>query len=150
MTSLRCPAARQFARAVVAEAAAVAAAAGHPVPADQVKGIEHTVTAPGSAVTSSLSRDLIAGRPTEVDAVIGDLVDRAQALGLATPVLSLTALALRVHNRQLETPTHDRPLTALSLLPPVGPVQGVLDLAELVTLDRVRPVHAEGPHQRQA
>jgi 2-dehydropantoate 2-reductase len=66
-----------------------------------VKGIEHTVTAPESAVTSSLSRDLIAGRPTEVDAVIGDLVDRAQALGLSTPVLSLTALALRVHNRRL-------------------------------------------------
>jgi 2-dehydropantoate 2-reductase len=95
------PGGTQFARAVVAEAAAVAEAAGHPVPADQVKGIEHTVTAPESAVTSSLSRDLIAGRPTEVDAVIGDLVDRAQALGLSTPVLSLTTLALRVHNRRL-------------------------------------------------
>jgi 2-dehydropantoate 2-reductase len=96
------PGGTQFARAVVAETGAVAAAAGYPVPADQLKGLEHTVTAQGSAVTSSLSRDLIAGRPTEVDAVIGDLVDRAQAVGLATPVLSLTALALRVHNRRLE------------------------------------------------
>lgn len=60
------------------------------------------VTAPGSTVTSSLSRDLIAGRPAEADAVIGDLVVRGQDLGIATPGLSLTALALRVHNRRLD------------------------------------------------
>jgi 2-dehydropantoate 2-reductase len=96
------PGGMQFARSVVAEAAGVAAAAGHPVSADQLRGIDGVVTAPGSTVTSSLSRDLMAGRPAEVDAVIGDLAVRGQALGVATPGLSLTELALRVHNRRLD------------------------------------------------
>jgi 2-dehydropantoate 2-reductase len=55
-----------------------AQAAGHPVPGDELRVTEQTLTAAGSPVTVSLSRDLMAGRPTEVD-VLGDFVERARS-----------------------------------------------------------------------
>ena len=95
------PGGERFARSVLAEAAAVAAAAGHPVPAGQLQAAAASLTSPGSPATSSLSRDLVAGRPTEVEAVLGDLAGRARAAGVAVPLTELATLALRVHNRRL-------------------------------------------------
>jgi 2-dehydropantoate 2-reductase len=95
------PGGERFARSVLAEAAAVAAAAGHPVPGGQLQVAAESLTSPGSPATSSLSRDLVAGRPTEVEAVLGDLADRARATGVAVPLTELATLALRVHNRRL-------------------------------------------------
>lgn len=95
------PGGDRFARSVLAEAAATAAAAGHPVPADRLLATEQTLTAPGTPTMSSLSRDLIAGRPTEVEAVLSDLAERANGFGVATPLLDLSTLALRIHNRRL-------------------------------------------------
>jgi 2-dehydropantoate 2-reductase len=92
----------EFARSIVAEAAGVAAAAGYPVPAEQVASIERTVTAAGSPVMSSLSRDLVAGRKTEVDAVVADLVRRGREFEVGVEGLGLASLALRVHNARLE------------------------------------------------
>jgi 2-dehydropantoate 2-reductase len=92
-----------FARAVVAEACSVAAAAGYPLTDAQRQGVEQTVTAQGSPATSSLSRDLLAGHKTEVEPVLGDLVARASAAGLAVPYLTAATLALRVHNQRLLT-----------------------------------------------
>lgn len=54
-----------------------------------------------SPATSSLTRDLIAGRRTEVEAVLADLAERARAAGTATPLIDLAVLALRIGNRQL-------------------------------------------------
>ncbi len=90
-----------FARAVLDEAAAVAAAAGYPVDGGALAANEKVVTTPGSSLTSSLSRDLVAGRPVEVDAVLGDLVDRAGVRQVPVPLLAAAALALRVHNASL-------------------------------------------------
>jgi 2-dehydropantoate 2-reductase len=95
------PGGDDFARSVLAEAAGAAAAAGHPVPHGQLTATERTLTAAGSPTTSSLSRDLMAGRPTEVEAVLADFAARAAAAGSPTPLIALTALALRVHNRRL-------------------------------------------------
>jgi 2-dehydropantoate 2-reductase len=95
------PGGERFARSVLAEAAAVAAAAGHPVPDGQLQGVARSLTSPGSPATSSLSRDLVAGRPTEVEAVLGDLAGRARATGVAVPLIELATLALRVHNHRL-------------------------------------------------
>jgi 2-dehydropantoate 2-reductase len=88
-----------FARAVVAEAASVAAEAGHPVAAGRLDSLVHMVTAADSPLTSSLSRDVLAGRPTEVEAVLGDLTELAHTAGIDTPALDAAALALRVHNK---------------------------------------------------
>lgn len=77
-------------------------AAGHPL-SDQLRNSIHDqLTAAGSSGSSSLSRDAADGRPTEVEAVLGDLVVRAQKLGVAVPSFDLATLALRIHNRGLD------------------------------------------------
>jgi 2-dehydropantoate 2-reductase len=95
------PPGQRFAQSVLAEAAAAAAACSHPVPAGQLHMTELVLTAAGSPATSSLTRDLIAGRRTEVEAVLADLAARARAAGTATPLIDLAVLALRIHNRQI-------------------------------------------------
>src|SRR5208337_1844399 len=96
--------------AILGEAASVAAAAGHPLPPPDRDALIRLLTDPGSPMTSSLYRDLQAGRGTEVEQILGDLISRAHALGIATPVLDLATLALRVHQRRI----HNSP-------PPQGP-----------------------------
>ena len=86
---------------MIAEAAATAAAAGHPAPADVLRETEQTLTTSGSPATSSLSRDLSMNRPTEVEAVLADLANRARGTGTATPLIDVAVLALRIHNRRL-------------------------------------------------
>ncbi|MGW5361471.1 ketopantoate reductase family protein [Actinopolymorpha pittospori] len=95
------PAGRAFAETVLDEATAVARAAGHPVADARVAATRSALTAPGSTTTSSLSRDLLAGRPTEVEAVLGDLARRADDLGVAVPSIAAATLALRLHNHRL-------------------------------------------------
>jgi 2-dehydropantoate 2-reductase len=95
------PGGQRFARTVLAEAAAAAAACSHPVSAGQLHVTEDALTAAGSPATSSLTRDLIAGRRTEVEAVLADLAARARTAGTATPLIDLAVLALRIHNRQI-------------------------------------------------
>jgi 2-dehydropantoate 2-reductase len=95
------PGGQRFARTVLAEAAAAAAACSHPVPSGQLHVTEQALTAPGSPATSSLTRDLIAGRRTEVEAVLADLAARARAARTATPLIDLAVLTLRIHNRQI-------------------------------------------------
>ncbi|MDJ0385186.1 2-dehydropantoate 2-reductase [Streptomyces sp. G-G2] len=90
-------------RAVLAEAAAVSAAAGYPVPDEELATTTATVTAAGSPLTPSIYRDLLAGHPTEVEHVFGDLVARARALAVPTPLLDLATLHLRVHQRRVTT-----------------------------------------------
>ena len=88
--------------ALLDEASAVAAAAGHPVPEEERAATLAVVSAPGSPMVPSLYRDLAAGRPTEVEHLFGDLTVRARALGVATPLLDLATLHLRVHQRRTD------------------------------------------------
>ncbi|WP_329619890.1 ketopantoate reductase family protein [Streptomyces sp. NBC_01255] len=90
--------------AVLDEAAAVAAAAGHPVPEAERAATLAVVSASGSRMVPSLYRDLTAGQPTEVEHLFGDLTDRARAFGVATPLLDLATLHLRVHQRRVTAP----------------------------------------------
>jgi 2-dehydropantoate 2-reductase len=92
-----------FAQQVVGEAAAVAAAAGYPLAAGPRQGLESAVTDADSKLTSSLSRDLLAGRPTEVEPVLGDLVARGHEADVPVPLITASAVALRIHNRRLQT-----------------------------------------------
>ncbi|WP_395365874.1 ketopantoate reductase family protein [Streptomyces sp. YH02] len=90
-----------LAPALLDEASAVAAAAGHPVPEAERATTLAVVAAPGSPMVPSLYRDLAAGRPTEVEHLFGDLTTRARALGVPTPLLDLATLHLRVHQRRV-------------------------------------------------
>ncbi|WP_328454410.1 MULTISPECIES: 2-dehydropantoate 2-reductase [unclassified Amycolatopsis] len=95
------PGGAAFAEAVVAEAAAVAEAAGYPVPAADLDATRRTVTDPGTG-GSSLYRDLLGGHPVEGDQIFGDLTARARELGVSVPLLDLVTLQLRVHNHRVE------------------------------------------------
>jgi 2-dehydropantoate 2-reductase len=88
-------------RAILAEAAAVSTAAGFLLPDKEYAATEAMATQTGSPVTSSMYRDVVAERPTEVEHVFGDLVSRARALGVETPLLDLATLHLRVHERRV-------------------------------------------------
>ena len=73
----------------------VAAAAGYPV---SERGHRHSLdllTAPGSAFTSSLYRDLTAGFPHEGEHILGAMVERARQLDVQTPLLDLTVIQVR-------------------------------------------------------
>ncbi|WP_435972976.1 ketopantoate reductase family protein [Streptomyces sp. Qhu_M48] len=89
--------------AVLDEAAAVAAAAGHPVAEAERAATLAVVSASGSPMVPSLYRDLTTGRPTEVEHLFGDLTARARAFGVPTPLLDLATLHLRVHQRRVTT-----------------------------------------------
>ncbi|GLY69469.1 2-dehydropantoate 2-reductase [Amycolatopsis taiwanensis] len=95
------PGGAEFARAVIAEAAAVASAAGHPVPDAELEASTAICTRAGSPVTSSMYRDVAAGNPAEVEHVFGDLVARARAMSVDTPLLDLATLHLRVHQHRV-------------------------------------------------
>lgn len=87
--------------AILAEAAAVAAAAGYPVPTDRLAQIRQTVTEDGSPVTASISRDVAEGKPAEVEAMLGDLTRRGAELGVPTPLMDLATMNLRIYNNEL-------------------------------------------------
>ncbi|WP_027945017.1 2-dehydropantoate 2-reductase [Amycolatopsis taiwanensis] len=95
------PGGAEFARAVIAEAAAVASAAGHPVPDAELEASTAICTRAGSPITSSMYRDVAAGNPAEVEHVFGDLVARARAMSVDTPLLDLATLHLRVHQHRV-------------------------------------------------
>jgi 2-dehydropantoate 2-reductase len=93
-----------IARAIVEEAALVAAASGYPIPDTAQKQTQAMLTALGSPFASSMYRDLRQGKPVEVDAVLGDLLERGRRGGVRTPLLEAAAVALRVHNDKLASP----------------------------------------------
>ncbi len=70
---------------VLAEGIAVFEAAGHPARDAAVASTRTTLTTPGSPFTTSMYRDFVAGRGTEVEPILGDLIGLAGDLGVATP-----------------------------------------------------------------
>ncbi|PRY37905.1 ketopantoate reductase family protein [Umezawaea tangerina] len=95
------PGGAAFAGAVVDEVAAIVAAAGHPVSETAVESTRSTVTTPGSPLTSSLYRDLVADQSVEVEALFGDLLEVAERVGAPAPLLGLTTGLLRVHQARV-------------------------------------------------
>jgi 2-dehydropantoate 2-reductase len=95
------PGGTALAEAVLAEAAAVAAGAGFPVPGGQLTATRATMTQGGSSFASSMYRDVEAGRPAEVEQILGDLTARGRAQPVSTPLLDLATLHLRVYQRRL-------------------------------------------------
>lgn len=82
---------------ILAEAAAVAAAAGHPVPRERLDALAAQISEPDSPLASSMYRDLNEGAGTEVEQILGDLAERAHRFGVAVPLLDLATLSLRVY-----------------------------------------------------
>lgn len=79
----------EFMRALYDETRAIAHAAGHaPGEAAQAEALA-LLTDANSASTASMLRDIEAGRPTEGDHILGDLLRRGRAAGIAAPLLAL-------------------------------------------------------------
>ena len=89
-----------FVRAFLAEATAVATAAGFAPSAPALEFILGVLTAPGSPMTSSMYRDLVAGDRVEADQILGDLRARARLAGVATPLVSAAFIQLDIYQRR--------------------------------------------------
>ncbi|GAA4619788.1 ketopantoate reductase family protein [Actinoallomurus vinaceus] len=95
------PGGERLGPAILAEAAAVSAAVGRPVPAEELAATAAGMTEAGSTDTASIYRDVAAGHPTEVEHILGDLTARARVLGVNTPLLDLATMNLRVHQKRV-------------------------------------------------
>ena len=87
--------------AALGECRAVAKAAGYEPRRQARERVETMLTEPGSVNSASMRQDLEAGRRTEADAIVGDMLRRARDFGLATPLLSAAYCALQVHENRL-------------------------------------------------
>jgi 2-dehydropantoate 2-reductase len=95
------PGGADLARQLLAEAAAVAGAAGFPPREASLDRARAMVTAAGSPLASSMYRDLQRGNPVESEQIVGDLLRRARALGVATPLLAVAFAHLSVYQRRV-------------------------------------------------
>lgn len=94
------PDGRQLADAVMAEAFAVAAAAGIAIDPARVRAsVDHAYRDHGPHRPSML-HDVLGGRATEIDAIAGALVDKARAHDVAVPVIETLARLVRMINRE--------------------------------------------------
>lgn len=100
---LDAPNGMDFIRTIFAECGAVATAYGHS-PSPSVNAILESLPQRRGFITS-LARDLIEGRRTEGDHIIGDLVRRALAKGIAVPTLRAALAAIEVHEARVRSGT---------------------------------------------
>jgi len=93
----RAPGGIEFVQALVREVAAVVAHAWRPLSDSFKSQVISLLTDRTSSLTSSMYRDMKAGYRVEADQIIGDLVSRAAASGVAAPLLSTVLARLKVY-----------------------------------------------------
>lgn len=81
---------------LLAETTSVARAAGYVPNQERLAAMHGIVTEAGSKLTASMFRDIQNGGPTEGSHIVGDMLRRARAFGLTTPLL-------RIANAHLQT-----------------------------------------------
>jgi 2-dehydropantoate 2-reductase len=98
------PLVRGFISAVMREAQQIGAGIG--IPIDQAPEERHAVTRRLGSFKTSMLQDLLAGRPLEIDALVGAVREIGQHLGLATPNIDalLGLVRLMASERGLYTP----------------------------------------------
>jgi 2-dehydropantoate 2-reductase len=95
-----CAGGAELGPAILTEVAAVATSCGHPIPDRELAATRLAATAAGSALTTSMYRDLQDGNPTEVEQILGDLTLRGRLASRPTPLLDLATLNLRVYEHR--------------------------------------------------
>jgi 2-dehydropantoate 2-reductase len=90
-----------YADGVIDECIAVAAAYGFAIRPEVAARAHASLTDSTSGLTASMYRDLLAGRRTEADHIIGDLIARAQTKDVDVPRLEIAYTNLSVHQRRL-------------------------------------------------
>ena len=87
-----------FITGLLDECARVAAASGHPVAEAQLGVYRNMLTEKGSGLMASMLRDVEKGGPTEADHILGDMVARADALGITAHCLRLAYSHLQAYD----------------------------------------------------
>ena len=95
------PGGTDFTLRILEEAVSVTRAAGVEPSEAFLDSARSMLTARGSAMTSSMYRDLLAGNAVEADEIVGDLLARGCEAGLDTPLLSAAFTSLMVHQNRL-------------------------------------------------
>ncbi len=90
----------EFVRSLCGEVATAIGAAWRPLAAAFEAQVRTLLTDRGSTLTSSMYRDMKGGFRVEADQIIGDLVARATAQGVATPILSAVLTRLKVYEQK--------------------------------------------------
>jgi 2-dehydropantoate 2-reductase len=99
---LASPGGRDMVLALFAECRAVAAASGHE-PRPAIREIATGfLTNEGSRLTASMLRDIERGGPAEGEHVLGDMVERAEKMGVPTPLLRLAWCHVAVYEGRRE------------------------------------------------
>jgi 2-dehydropantoate 2-reductase len=89
-------------RSIIAETTSIATAAGFPPREAARARTESLLTAQGSSFTTSMYRDMMQGFSVEADHILGDLIARAQKLGVAVPMLTAAYTTLAIYAAQRE------------------------------------------------
>jgi 2-dehydropantoate 2-reductase len=87
-------------RSIIAETTTIATAAGFPPREAARARTESLLTAQGSSFTTSMYRDMMQGFSVEADHILGDLIARAQKLGVAVPMLTAAYTTLAIYAAQ--------------------------------------------------
>ena len=95
------PGGTQVVKELIAETSTVAAAEGYPQTAEFLDMITARLTEAGSSLTASMFRDLQKGHPVEVEQIVGDMLRRAEAHGIAVPLLHAAYAHLGVYSNKL-------------------------------------------------
>lgn len=90
-------------RAVVRECAAIAAACGHAPSEGLLDWHTGLMTQEGSALASSMYRDMRKGTHVEAEHILGDLHQRGAARGVAAPLLEAALVNLRIYEAALRS-----------------------------------------------
>lgn len=97
------PSGKEFILDVIEETERVAAAAGYPVPAGAHAASLEMFTEPGSVFTSSLYRDVVAGKRHEGEHLLGEYTATAERLHVDVPLTRLALTQLRIHDQARTT-----------------------------------------------
>jgi 2-dehydropantoate 2-reductase len=99
------PGGADLALELLGECSAIATARGHKPSATFASRTAAAMTALGSSLTSSMYRDMRKGAPVEVDHILGDLLERGVAHGVATPLLKAAFVNLRIYQAAVNDTT---------------------------------------------
>jgi 2-dehydropantoate 2-reductase len=88
-------------REALGECRRVAEAAGYPPRPQAWERVTTMLSERGSVNSASMRQDLEAGRRTEADAIVGDMLRRARRFGVDTPLLRAAWSHLQVHENRL-------------------------------------------------
>jgi len=95
------PSGEAFALRALEECAAVAASEGHAPAAAALAQSRTLLTTRGSPFAASTMRDMVAGRRTEGDHIVGDMMRRGHAHSVPVPLLDAALTNLDVHEARI-------------------------------------------------